>query len=138
MSKLQEFLNTHPVDQVTQEVIISDRFKDENGKLIKFKIKAATNAEYENARKKAMAIRAKKNSTVEFDSKKFNESLVIDNTLDPDFRDAGSIKVTGTISPEGYLNKVLLSGEVNTLAEKILELSGFNKDMDEEIEEAKN
>lgn len=136
MSTLQEFLNTNPVDNVTDEIAISDRFKDKAGKLLKFKIKAMNNDAFEQARKKSMTM--KKGGKVDFNTQKFNNEIVINHTVDPNFKDAESIKKTGCVTPENYLNKVLLSGEIATLSGEIQKLSGFDLDMDDLVEEAKN
>lgn len=139
MSALQEFLNANPVDNLTAEVLISDRFKDKEGNILKFKIKAMTNDEFEEIRKKATKIDFKKGKrNVDFDARKFNEQVVINHTIDPDFKNAESIKKVGCMSPEQYLNKVLLAGEIAELAEQIQILSGFEKDMSDLVEEAKN
>ena len=47
-------------------------------------------------------------------------------------------KKKGCATPEQYLHETLLPGEINELANKISALSGFDKDFDEEINEAKN
>jgi len=133
---LQEFLNAHPVDNLTEEVLISSRFKDENGNLLKFKIKAMTSAEFDEIRRASMQIR--KGRKVEFDAQKFNLKVVVNHTIVPNFKDAESIKKLGCHTPEEYVQKVLLAGEVATLAQKIQELSGFDVEMDELVEEAKN
>ncbi|SHN65960.1 phage tail assembly chaperone [Desulfitobacterium chlororespirans] len=138
MSTLQEFLNLNPVDNVVNEVIISDRFKDENGSPLRFKIKAMTNAEFEEARKKATTIKTKKGGSFDFDTRKFNETIIINHTINPEFKDANSIQKMGCITPEQYLNKVLLAGEIAELANQIQTLSGFDKTFEEDIEEAKN
>ncbi len=139
MSSLQDFLNVNPVDNVTDDVIISDRFKDKDGNVMKFKIKAMTNDEFEEIRKAAASISTKKGKrTINFDTKRFNELVVINNTLDPNFKDAESIKKLGCITPEQYLNKVLLAGEIVELSQQIQTLSGFELEMDELVEEAKN
>lgn len=133
---LQDFLNANPVDGLTEEVIVSKRFKDAEGNLLKFKIKAMTSAEFEDVRKRSTTIHKK--GKVEFNAQQFNTTSVINNTLEPDFKDAASIQKLGCTTPEQYLNKVLLPGEIATLAERIQRLSGFDVDMDELVEEAKN
>src|SRR5690625_5143706 len=135
---LQEFLNANPIDNLTDEVAISDRFKDKEGKLLKFKIKAMNSDEFEDLRKKSMKVSAGKRRTVELDLKQFNNSIVIGFTLEPNFKDAESIKKIGCMTPEQYLDKVLLPGEIAELSNQIQQLSGFNKDMDELVDEAKN
>lgn len=132
---LQEFLNSNPVDGLVEEVAVSERFKDEKG-IIKFKVKALTNNQFEEIRKKCMTM--KKAGKVEFNTGKFNNSIVIANTIEPNFKDAESIKKLGCTTPEQYLNKVLLAGEIVELSQQIQKISGFNQDMDELVEEAKN
>lgn len=139
MSSLQAFLNANPVDNLTQEVVISDRFQDSDGNLLKFKIKAMTNEEFEAARKKAMKLNLQKGKKqMDFDARTFNEAVVINNTIDPDFKNADSIKAVGCMTPEQYLNRVLLAGEISELAQQIQTLSGFEKDLNELAEEVKN
>lgn len=139
MSSLQEFLNNNPVDNLTAEVVVSERFRDKNGNILKFKIKAMTNEEFEEIRKAAMRVSFSKGKrSLDFDVRRFNELIVINNTVDPNFKDAESIKKLGCVTPEQYLNKVLLAGEIAELAQQIQKLSGFGKDMDELVEEAKN
>ncbi|WP_068786615.1 phage tail assembly chaperone [Paenibacillus phocaensis] len=136
MSTLQDFLNSNPVDGLTAEVVVSSRFKGPDGNLLKFKIKAMSGPEFEDIRKRSTTILKK--GKVEFNAQRFNNTCVINNTLEPDFKDAESIKKLGCTSPEEYLNKVLLPGEIATLAEHIQKLSGFETDMEELVNEAKN
>ncbi|BFH65066.1 MULTISPECIES: phage tail assembly chaperone [Paenibacillus] len=136
MMNLQDFLNANPVENLTEEVAISPRFKDEQGNPLKFMIKAMTPAEFEEIRKKATQI--KKGKNIEFDSQKFNLSIAINNTINPDFKNADSIKKLGVATPEDYIQRVLLAGELSTLVQKINELSGFDVGMNELVDEVKN
>jgi hypothetical protein len=138
MSTLQDFLNAHPVDNLTAEVVISERFKDAEGNRLKFKIKAMTNDEFDQIRKKATVLHTKGKRRVELDVKKLNDEIVIQNTLEPDFKDAESIKKLGCLSPDQYLNKVLLPGEIVELATQIQQLSGFDQEFEELVEDVKN
>lgn len=133
---LQDFLNANPVDNLTEEVIVSKRFKDKDGNLLKFKIKAMTNAEFDEIRKAATTV--KKGRKVEFDAHKFNLRMVINHTVEPDFKHADSIKKLGCSTSDDYVQRVLLPGEVAALAQKIQELSGFDVSMEDLVEEAKN
>ncbi|TCM93136.1 XkdN-like tail assembly chaperone [Paenibacillus sp. BK033] len=133
---LQEFLNNHPVDNLTEEIIVSPRFKDADGLPLKFTIKAMTSQEFEEIRKSATEIR--KGRKVEFDAQKFNLRAVINHTIVPDFKDAASIQKLGCRTPDEYVQKVLLAGEMSTIVSKIQELSGFDVGMNELIDEAKN
>lgn len=133
---LQEFLNSNIVEGFEKEVCLGERFKDENGNCLKFKIKALSQEEFEQARKKATTIT--QNGNVIFDNMLFNNAIVINNTTEPSFKDAKSIKELSCVTPEQYLNKVLLAGEINTLSEEIVNLSGFNNDINQLVEQAKN
>lgn len=57
MSTLQEFLNNNPIDNLQDEVVVSDRFKDKDGNLMKFKIRVMTSRELGEYRKKAIKVR---------------------------------------------------------------------------------
>lgn len=136
MSNLQDFLNANPVDNLTEEVAVSPRFKDKDNNLLKFKVKAMTNAEFDEIRKAATTV--KKGRKIEFDAHKFNLQMVVNHTVEPNFKQVDSIKKLGCSTPEEYVQRVLLAGEVSTLATKIQELSGFDVSMEELVEEAKN
>jgi hypothetical protein len=131
MSKLLDFLVANPVDDVTSEVIVSARLKE-----FPFKIKAMTGPEFSEYTK--LATRIGKHKKVEFDNKIFNEQVVLNHTIEPSFRDAESIKKAGCITPEQFMYKSLLAGEISELSQQISMLSGFDKDMDDLVEEAKN
>lgn len=133
---LQDFLNANPVDNLTEEVHISPRFKDENGTPLKFTIKAMTPVEFEDIRKRATQI--KKGKKVEFDNQLFNLSIAVNHTVNPDFKNAESIKKLGVATPEEYVQRVLLAGELTTLVQKINELSGFDVEMNDLVDEVKN
>lgn len=135
MSKLTEFLLNNTVENLTEEVIVSDRFKVD-GEILKFKIKAVNPDEFSDLQKQCTKVGKK--GKVNFDSKMFNEQLIINYTVDPNFKDAEVVKKAGCMTPEQLVNKVLLAGEVATLVEEITALSGFDKDLEELREEAKN
>lgn len=132
---LQEFLNNNVVDGTTKEVFISDRFKDENGKALKFKIKPISQKALNAMRNKHSK---QKGNKIIVDEAALSFEIVINCTVEPNFKDTKSLELLGVFSPEDYLNKVLLAGEVNTLEKAILEFSGFGKDINELIEDAKN
>jgi len=138
MSKLQAFLMENAnIDQITEEVPVSARFRDEEGSLLKFKVKAMTGKEYTTYQKQAISYNNKKGKS-EFDNAAYYEQIIINHTLDPNFKDAESIKAASVQTPEQFLNRSLLAGEIDTLAGEILRISGFNTDMEELRKEAKN
>lgn len=136
---LQEFLNKNKVDGIQDEVAISKRLTNpETGELYKFKIRALTEKEYESARNEATTLPKKKKDRVKFDNALFNEKVIISACIYPNFKDAESIREAGCIAPEEYLHKVLLPGEISDLSNAITKLSGFDEDMEDLIDEAKN
>ncbi|HZG16968.1 MAG TPA: XkdN-like protein [Candidatus Bathyarchaeia archaeon] len=135
MSTLQDFLNANPVDNLTSEVEVSERFKDKAGNVLKFKIKAMDDTTFNDIRKRCTTTKGRK---VEFDVGAFNRAIIIQHTLEPDFKNAESIAKLNCQTPEQYLQKVMLAGEIVELAGKIQEISGFEVEMDALVEEAKN
>lgn len=132
MNSLQEFLSQHPVDNVTETLTISDRLREHP-----FTIRAMTGPEYNSYQNICIenANNAKKRS---FNTKKFNELVVVNHTLEPNFKDAEWLSKMGTMNSGQVLGKTLLAGEIQTLSDAIMTLSGFGIDMNEEIDEAKN
>lgn len=136
---LQEFLNKNSTIDIKCEVAISNRLKNpETGELYKFQIRALTDREWENARSEATTLPKKSKERSKFNQSLFNEKVVISATVYPNFKDSESISATGCITPEQYLHKVLLPGEIAELAVKISEISGFTEDLDDLTDEAKN
>lgn len=138
MSKLQQFLkeNTN-ISEATEEVPISKRFKDDDGTLLNFKIKPVRSEEYADYQQQAIVL-GKNREGSRFDTARFNGLVVINHTLDPNFKDAATIKAAGLQTPEQLLNATLLAGEIDTLSSEILRISGFNIDLEELRKEAKN
>lgn len=135
MSLLQDFLNENPVEGLTTEVAIADRFRDKKGDLLKFKIRAFTGDELSFYRKVCVT-KDEKGKTI-VDPVKLNQKICIEATIEPCFKDAESIKKLNAGTAEGYIRKVLKVGEIDRLADKISEFSGY-QEFEEEIATAKN
>lgn len=131
MSMLLDFLAENPVDGITSQVVVSQRLAK-----FPFTIKAMSGPEFSNYQKRAT--KYSKSKKVEFDSKLFNEQVVINHTIEPNFRDAEAIKKAGCLTPEQFLYRSLLAGEIAELAEQISALSGFDTDIETVVDEAKN
>lgn len=130
MTELQMFLMENPVDGITKEIRLNGRLKD-----FAFVIKPLSIEEFNKYQKLCVKVNGKKR---EFDLKKYNELLVINHTLTPNFKDADWLTSAKVISSEALINKVLKAGEIADLAEQILNLSGFDNDVEEYEEELKN
>ena len=136
MSSLQEILNLNVVDNITHYVEISNRLKDDNGDNIKFKIKPILFEDLNRLKRKASFI--DKNGQAIIDEGKLNTLCIIESTLEPSFKDIKSMEKLKVNTPEQYLNKVLLAGEIEMLIKEILKISGFLESVDELVCDIKN
>ena len=99
MSKLSAFLN--PVNiQEEREVIISDRFKDDKGNPVAFKIRAMSQAENDQNVKLCTKKRRVGNQTEEyFDNIEFSRRTIVEATVEPDFRAKELCDAYGVLDP---------------------------------------
>lgn len=136
MSSLQQILNLNVVDNLTHTVEICNRLKDENGNNLKFKIKPILFEDLNRLKKKASYV--DKNGNIQIDEGKLNTLCVIEATIEPSFKDTKSIEELKVATPEQYLNKVLLAGEIDRLIKEILNISGFIQNTDSLVDDIKN
>lgn len=130
---LTQFLIANPQDNVTEGVYISERFKAAG---FKFKISAMSGKQFSDYQKQATAVG--RHRKVNFDSQTFNELVVLNHTVEPNFKDAEAIKQAGCTSPEQFLYRSLRAGEISNLANEISVLSGFDSDPEALKDEVKN
>lgn len=137
MSALKAFLQP-PVTGVTKEVIISDRFKDDEGKPVPFVIKAISQKENEKLARMSRKTASVKGNLVEsMDNLLYTKRLVLACVQEPDFSNQEMCKYYGTEDPLDVPSQMLSVGEYNRLSNAILELNDM-VDPKEKIEEAKN
>lgn len=131
MSKLSAFL--HPVTtSEKKEVVISNRFQDENGRPVPFKIRALTQEENDRITKQATRQTKVNGQTVEkLDSVDFSRRMVVAATIEPDFQAKELCDAYGVLDPLLVPGKMLLSGEYAKLMNAITDLSGFGDAGDE-------
>ena len=138
MSNLQAFMT--PNTEETREVIISDRFKDKDGKVVPFVIKSLSQAENEEIKKRT-SIPIVKNGVVigdKLDSEKYGRELVLASVKTPNFRDSEICKFYATMDPLEVPGKMLRVGEYSKLVKAINDLNGLNDNLEVLEEEAKN
>ena len=109
--------------QQTKEIVIPGELAEH-----KFVIRALNSQEWNNNRKQCMNIT--KNS-VDLDQGKLNALNVLAACVVPNFRDAGFISHAGVTLPIDLVYKVLKPGEIEKLANAILEYSGFGAELEE-------
>ena len=131
MSKLSAFLS--PVAPEPKEVIISDRFRDENGNPVPFKIRPLTQEENDSIIKRSKRTRTVNGVVQEYlDNTAFSRSMVLAATVEPNFSEKELCDHYGVVDPSLVPVKMLLSGEFARLMQEITDLSGFNAPVEDE------
>lgn len=124
---INDFLIKNNVNSnVEKKVIVSNRFKNENGDIIPFKIRNVTTAEYSDILR-----------LVGSNQMLGNVHLVARCCIEPNFNSVELQNHYRVKSGAESVEKVLLVGEIVNLADKILKLSGYGKNFDEFVQEAK-
>lgn len=138
MSNLQAFMT--PNTEETREVIISDRFKDKDGKVVPFVIKSLSQAENEEIKKRTSIPVVKSGVVIgdKLDSEKYGRELVLASVKTPNFRDSELCKFYATMDPLEVPSKMLRVGEYSKLVKAINDLNGLNDNLEVLEEEAKN
>lgn len=125
MSKLSVFL--HPVSSGEErEIIISNRFQDEDGQPAAFRIRALTQEENDEITRQSRKVK-KVNGQVQesLDSVEFSRRTVVAATVEPDFRSKELCDAYHVLDPLLVPGKMLLAGEYAKLMQEITQLSGF-------------
>jgi hypothetical protein len=133
MGSLNAFL--HPVQVENKKVIISNRFQEE-GKPVPFVIRPVSQEENKQLIKKYT--KRDKKGAESFDRAEYVSALTAIAVVFPDLENAELQKAYGVLGDSSLLQKMLYVGEYATLAQEVQELSGLDKDINDEIEEAKN
>jgi len=137
MSALKAFLQP-PVTGVTKEVIVSNRFKDDEGNPVPFVIKAISQKENENLARMSRKMSNVNGKPVErLNDLLYTKRLVLACVQEPDFSNQEICKYYGTEDPLDVPSQMLSVGEYSRLSNAILELNDM-VDPKEKLEEAKN
>ena len=129
LSALELLLGTQPGVEITDTVTLK--------RLGKFTIKALTGDDLSKIREQATYPSGTgKNRKLVVNEDEVGQLLVAKATVEPDFSDAALLKHYGAANASNCVQKALLAGEIATIQQAVLELSGFN-DADE-VEEVKN
>ena len=129
---LEDFLATHSVENLTEEIVLNERLKD-----FKFKIGSMTKDELEKYQKLCV-IRDKKGNVLKQDSMKFSELVIVNHLLYPNFKSAEFLQKLGVNTPAQGLSKVLKVGEITALSDRIMKFNGFDEDFEDIRAKAKN
>src|SRR5690606_33369743 len=113
---------------------------DSTGKPMAWKLRTMTEAENEEIRKSATSrVKQKRGAyTAETNHNEYMVKLVAASVVFPDLKNAELQKSYGVLGAEVLLKEMLLPGEYGKLAAKVVELNGFDDDINELMDEAKN
>lgn len=139
---LSAFLRQNAIQVTNQKVVASKRFVDENGNPIPWEVRGITAEEDETLRNICTVrkqVPGKKNLyQPETDINKYLCKLAVTCTVYPDLNDAAlqdSYKVMGA---EALIKQMLLPGEYAEYMRTIQSVCGFDEDMSDLVDEAKN
>lgn len=131
MSNLSAFLKPTYTEKKV-EVVISDRFLDENGKPVPFIIKSLSHEAFETIRKrsyKEQLVNGKKNQII--DNNLWLSRCIVESCIQPDFHDEELCHTYGCEDPFSCPSKMLLEGEIQRLGKAILALNGLDDESPE-------
>ncbi len=137
---LQAFFANNVQAELTEEVVISERFKDADGQPIKWKLKTLTESENELIRKASTRVVKGKNGmrSQETMQEEYVGRLAVASVVYPDLRNTELQQSYGVMGADTLLKKMLFPGEFATLLAKVQEMNGFDRDMEELVDEVKN
>ncbi|WP_137744540.1 phage tail assembly chaperone [Robertmurraya siralis] len=142
MSNLQAFFAQNVEKVEMKEVVVSTRFKGEDGKPMKWQVAPVTadeDAAFRKSATKRMPLPGKKNVyQPETDYDLYVLKLTAACVKFPDLNNADLQNSYGVMGAENLLKKMLLPGEYAELTKIIQEVNNFDVTMDELVEEAKN
>lgn len=140
-SKFSAFMAQNVEKIENKKVVVSTRFKDEDGNPVEWEIRAIMQDENEDIQRKCFVT----NTVVgqrgaysrELDQVKYTSALMAASVVYPDLNNAELQDSYGVKTPEALLKKMLLPIELGTLAEAVTSFSQLNEE-EKLIEEAKN
>lgn len=140
MSKLNLFLKQNQKVKENTKYKATKSFTNENGEPLEWEIRAITTKENERIREECISIdRKKKGVEPRMDIQKYIAKLICAAVVFPDLNNAELQDSYGVKKPEDLIKEMIpLSGEYNNLAEFVQSYSGFDIELPDQVEEAKN
>lgn len=140
-SKFSAFLSQNVEKIENVKVVVSNRFKDENGEPIEWEIRAISSEENDNLQRKAMvntAVAGQRGQfTRELDQIKYVGLLLSASVVYPDLNDAELQDSYGVKTPEALLKRMLYAKEEELLAKKVMAISEMDE-LNVLVDKAKN
>ncbi|MBB6733185.1 phage tail assembly chaperone [Cohnella zeiphila] len=140
MSDLSAFFAENAAGDVTETLVVSERFQDRDGHPVPWKLRSITAAEDEECRKAATRrVKGKGGQyTTETSTEEYLAKMAVACVVFPNLKDAELQKSYGVLGAENLLRKMLRAGEYVNLIQKVQEINGYDKDMNELVDEVKN
>lgn len=142
MSDLQAFLRQNAIQEENMRYAASRRFLNEDGKPMKWEIRALTSEEDEAIRKactRRMPVPGKKGMTMpELDTTEYLGKLASNCTVFPNLNDKELQDSYGVMGADKLLKKMLKPGEYSDYLTRVQEINGFDISMEDQVEQAKN
>lgn len=141
MSKFAAFLAGNASHIENQKITVSNRFKDADGSVLQFEIKALSASENDDLQKRCMVnvpVPGQKGVfTRELDQLKYTAAMLAACVVFPALDDAELQDSYGVKTPEDLLRVMLYAGEYNVLAQAVTTLNR-GETLSELVKAAKN
>lgn len=138
MKDLSMFLKQNKKIKENVKYVATEDFVDKDGKPIEWEIRALKSREADNFR--AECVKTTRNGKdAKVDSAKFNRMVAVACTVFPNLNDKDLQDSYGVMGAEQLIQELLENdGDYQAYVQKILDISGYNKNAEELREEAKN
>ena len=141
MTNMEVFLKQNAVQKENKKVAVSERFKDEDGKVVEWEIKPLTAQEDQilrEANTEIKELKGKKGQLFpQLDSNKYSAMLIAACVVFPDLQNQELQDSYGVKNKTDLLTAMLLPGEFQDLFSEVQKINGF-KTLEDLTEEAKN
>lgn len=141
MSGLNAFLSQNAIEVENEKYIVSDRFVGEDKKPIPWEIKSI-DAIFDAAIRKSCTTQERdkktRHTTEKTDYALYVAKLITECVVFPNLKDGVLQESYGVMGAESLVKKMLTAGEYSTLSEIVQEVNGFDKDVNELVEDVKN
>jgi hypothetical protein len=141
MADLRAFLRENAEVMENVKIVVSERFKGEDGKPVPWEIRPLGEDEVDRLRK-ACTKRVKSKSRGArddvVDTDLLGAKLIAESVVYPPLKSAELQESYGVVGAEALAKKMLFFGEYANLTKKVYEISGLDDDFEDDKEEAKN
>lgn len=137
MSKFKSFFKSNAKEaQLEFTFVPSDRFVDEEGNTIPFKLRVLSSKEMDKIRAVSMDYSDPKNPVFKQDA--LNNALMVASVVEPDLMDAELQDSYGVKTPVDLLAEMLTGPESTKLLVKVQDINGLREDYNSLVKEVKN